>query len=152
MSKRVQIDLIKKKPIKIYKIIVRNDNHFDELCKFLKNNKDKQLQVIINGKTLKFNSLVDKKRFVTGLECATKVLTPLTKHLFENLQAQINKLKKENSILNTRLDIQNGIVKRRTDKMRMLDSLMSLRQEAYKDRVDELVSSLDILTNELEDK
>lgn len=149
MGERLKVNLIKQTPIKIFKTTIKYDHHLNDLCKFLKNNKDKKIKIIINEKSIKFNSLADKQKFVSGLMCGKESLSEHTKTLFKELSTEINKLKRENESLKNKINTHDNNILNKNNTIQKLRFLMSLRTEAYQDRIDELTSCLDILKDRL---
>ena len=91
----LKINLVQKKPHKVYKAEIQHDFQIKDLCKFLRNNKDKVVGIVINGKHTKFNSFAGRKRFAAGYEQASDFVFKYTKELFEEMQEEIDKLRAE---------------------------------------------------------
>jgi hypothetical protein len=146
----LNIQLVQKKPHKVFKIDVKSDHQVKELCKFLRQNKDKEVSIVINGKHTKFNSLAGKKRFAAGFNQGSDFVLWYAKKLFEEMQGEINSLKNELGKTTKELERQNGIVSDVVGRLRTNDIVTELRQAAYADYVSEINEDRAILKNRLD--
>jgi len=86
MSYDPKIQLIQDSPHKTYKINIESENHVKDLCQLLRNHKDRKLEIIINGRNFKFNSIAGKKRFIAGFQHAFNIIEPLLEKMFSELE------------------------------------------------------------------
>ena len=84
------IELIDEKPHKIFKAHISSDQHVRLLCKFLHEQKDRNLEIIINGKKFKFNSIIGRKCFSSGFEQAFSIVEPYMYNLIKDLENRLN--------------------------------------------------------------
>ena len=90
MSDNLQIKLVKKSPHRVFSADIKSDEHIQSLCKFLTRNKDKTLEIIINGKNHKFTSAVARKSFVAGFKSAMETMEPYLEKFFKELEGRLN--------------------------------------------------------------
>lgn len=138
----LDIKLIKKNPHKIYRANITEDHHIKEICKFLRNHNDKILEVILNNKSIKFDSMSSRKRFASGFQLASTIISKQTKDLYNNMQYQVsdiaNKWSKEKQ-----KRIEYG------DKLRLNSTVSKLRIETWKDNANEWEENCKVLEDQL---
>jgi hypothetical protein len=144
------IQLVQKKPHKVYKTEIEYDYQIDEVCKFLRHNKDKEVSIIINGKHTKFNSFAGKKRFAAGYSQGSDFVFKYAKQLFEEMQKEIDALEDELEETTEELDRQKNIASSASDRLRTNDTVKKLRQAAYADHVSEINEDRELLKNRLD--
>lgn len=146
---RLQIKLTKRKPHKIYTANIKAAEHIEQLCKFLRKHKDKVLEVVINGKSTKFNSAAGRKRFASGFEHAFNITD-------EHVRKYIDKIDSEVKALNNKVTSAQqkaARLKQELDETRQRyitrHTIMDIRTAAWKDRVAELEDDREILKEEI---
>lgn len=160
MSK-LKVKLLKEKPHKLYSANVTLDYHVRELCDFLYGHQDRVLEIIINGKKIKFNSIVSRKKFAQGFKEAGRIIFEHTKQFASESQGTINsltneitqlnkekvKLKEELYELRGRVSTHNTVSKLRT--LAWQDSEKEWREtcEVIKDRLDKVEPIIRMLRN-----
>lgn len=147
---RLNITLTKSKPHKIYKVNIEYDYHIKELCKFLRENEDREVGIIVNGKQTKFNSHAGKKRFASGYEQGSQFVFGHAKELFEEMQAKVNKAQAELKKYKQATDNDRAQAKAATDKLRINNAVRAIRRAAFADREAELNEDRAILKARLE--
>lgn len=135
--KNLNIDLIKQEPHKVYRANIEYDFHITSLCKFLRKQKDRKIELVLNGKSIKFNSIAGIKRFAAGFEQASKIIEQYTKEVFDSVNEQIEQAKRE-----AQQDIYN--------QYRIKKETMDIQTAAWKDRIAELEEDRKILKQELD--
>lgn len=138
----MKIELIKKKPSKKYSVKVEEYDHVDKLCKFLRNHEDKKLEVIINGKSVKFASMSERKRFAAGFQLASRIMFRHVEEFYHDIQTETDKLKAQ---LN---DEKNKNIEY-ADRLRTNQSVTKIRLEAWTDTIEELKDNCEILYDRL---
>ena len=139
--KKLQIKLTKKKPHKVYKTNIEADYHAFELCKFLRNHKDRVLEIVINDKRVKFDSIAGRKRFASGFETASKIIYEHVVDFATTTHAKINSLTSE-------LDAERKRISDKTD-YRVKHTVLNLRAAAWEDRVAELEEDRAVLKEQI---
>ena len=149
MSK-LKIKTLKDKPHKVYSTQIEIDYQMDELCKFLNNHKDKTLDIIINGKQHKFNSIASRKKFVEGFREANRIKAKQSRLFIEHSQESINKLtgeitqlKRERQLFDTQIENLKYI--NNTKKL-----VADIRVNAWQDKAQELSEICETLWQRLE--
>lgn len=149
-NKELNIKLVKSKPHKVYKINTTQSSHIKAICNFLKNNKDKEIEIIINGKKTKLNSIISKKRFAYGLEQGSLLIQDYSKTLFKNMQDNIDNLKNrvrelEESLKESKINEINA-----DNKVRAVNDLYKIRNDMYKNYISEIEQDRESLRKELD--
>ena len=146
----LQIKLTKHKPHKTYAVNMKVDEHIKQLCKFLRKHKDKKLEVIINGKGVKFDSVAGRKRFAAGFEHAFRVIEKYVKEYVDETRNEIR-------VLNSKITSAQQEATRLKQELRETNqkyitkcTVMDIRTAAWKDRVTELEDDREILKEEIE--
>lgn len=145
----MNIKLASSKPHKKY-IVEASGAQIKELCRFLRKQKEKQLELIFNGKSIKFNSVAGIKRYATGLEHGAKIVDDQVAIIWRehtqtisNLKSELGQAKKE---AKTAKDELNEATSRYMSKY----SLMKIRKAMWDDHVAELQDDRAILKEELD--
>jgi len=146
----LKIELVQSKPDKVYKIEVQYDHQIDDVCKFIRNNKDKNVSMVINGKHTKFNSFAGKKRFASGYSQGGDFVLGHTKELFKKTQRDTKDLKANLSQAKKELAKQTVIAVGASDKLRVNNTVKKLRQAAYADHVKEINDDRALLKERLD--
>jgi len=144
----LKISLVKDQP-KTYKIDVEFDYQLKDLYKFLRENSDREVCVIINGKPIKFNSIAGKKRFAAGYEQGSKFALGHAKKLFLKMRKENNKLSAELKELRGRTDDDRTQLRETQCKLRVNDTVRQLRQLAAADAQAELNEDRALLSGRL---
>jgi glutamate synthase domain-containing protein 3 len=145
----LKINLVQKKPHKVYKTEIEYDFQIDDLCKFLRQNKDRIVSIVINGKHTKFNSFAGKKRFAAGFNQGSDFVLGYTKQLFERMQEEISGLKNELISTADKLAKQREKNNDIIGKLRTKEVVTELRREAYLDHVNEINEDRELLKERL---
>lgn len=141
----INIKLLKKKPHKLYSIDLTSDAQIKVLCKFLRDQKDRKLEVKINGKNIKFDSIAGRKRFVAGFQSASKIINQSTHH------DQIKSQKKIQALNRNIKELEKQVLKEEEEKnkwigkVRVHQTVNKLRKEAWEDTINELQDNCEIL-------
>lgn len=146
----LEIKLVQTKPHKVFKADINEGHHIKDLCKFLRENKDREVGVVINGKHTKFNSHVGKKRFATGYEQGSDFIMQYAKELFEEMQAEINTLKAEAKKHKSEVEDAKAQAKDATERLRSNEATKQIRQKAFMDRESEINEDRVLLKSRLE--
>lgn len=144
-----KIKLIKKEPHKVYRIEVQH-NQIKEVCTFIRNNKDKEVSLIINGKHTKFNSFAGQKRFAAGFDQGSDFALKHTKKLFEEMQGKTNDLKNELTRVKRELKKQKVIATDTVYRLITNNTIKELRQATYTDHVTEIDEDRALLKDRLD--
>ena len=149
MSK-LNIKLLRDKPHKIYSVNVEIDYHVEELYKFLNKHKDRELEIVLNGKKIKFNSIASRKRFAQGFRESGRIIFGHARDFTAQSQKNINRLsneitqhKKEVATLQEESDILKG-------RVRTYRIVQQIRMLAYQDSTEEYREALEILKDRLD--
>jgi len=145
----LKVNLVQKKPHKVYKTEIEYDFQIDDLCKFLRHNKDRIVSIIINGKHTKFNTFSGKKRFAAGFDQGSDFVLGYAKKLFEEMQEKINVLENELASTKAELNKQKEVNYDIIGKLRTKDVVTKLRREAYLDHVNEINDDRTLLKERL---
>lgn len=162
---QLKTKLIREKPFKVYVINVEVDSHTEELCNFLREHKDKEIEIILNGHKIKFNSEISKKKFIEGFRSASKIIFKHIKEFANETQDNINKLTselektKQDKILlhNKNTDLTNELATNKVvQKLRTLaweDSIQEWKEvcEVLKTRLDKIEPVIDLIKNATSD-
>lgn len=149
MSDKLQIKQVKnKQPHKAFKADIEDGNHLYDLCKFLRKQKDKRIDIIIDGKRVAFNSIASRKKYAEGFERATDILVGQIKQFAEETFAKINSLTSELDKTKQELKKAKAEYKKTVDNYRVKSAVIDLRQAAWEDRVAELEEACQILSRE----
>lgn len=148
----LQIKLIKQKPYKVYTTNIEYDYQIKSLCKFLRKQKDRHLGIIINGRSIKFDSISGMKRFASGFESAFKVVEQHAKDLVKDFEEEILDLKKSLSEKESELNTIKDMIEVETQAFLTKSVTMDLRNEALKDYISELEDDRMILKEELDER
>jgi len=146
----LEINLVQKKPHKVYKTEIEYDFQIDDLCKFLRQNKDRVVSIVVNGKHTKFNSFAGKKRFAAGFSQGSDFVLGYAKQLFEEMQEEVNTLKNKLADAESKLGKQKETNFDLVGKLRTKEVVTKLRREAYLDHVNEINEDRELLKNRLE--
>jgi len=149
MNSRLQIKQVKnKQQHKAFRADIEDGSHLYDLCKFLKRQKDKRIDVIIDGKLVAFSSIASRKKYAEGFERASDILVGQVKEFavevkakIDSLTSELNKTKQE--LKKYKEDYQDSI-----EKYRVKSAVIDLRQAAWEDRVAELEEACQILSRE----
>lgn len=159
MSQDLQITLVKKEPHKVFKADIKAEDHIASLCKFLRDHKDKKIEVIINGKSFVFNSVSGRKRFAMGFQYAFQAITPFLEQSLDELEGRLNGALSERDKARAESKALVQRYNQATDRYRTKYTVMNLRTAAWKDMLAEqednckyLQEQVDILTKRLEKK
>lgn len=144
MSK-LSIKLIKKKPHKVYKADIESDSHTKDLCRFLRRHQDRTLQIILNGKSIKFDSIAGRKRFASGFEAASRIIYQHVKSFANDSHGKINALTSELNTAKKQYEQNNKAWLEAQEKYRVKSVVMDIREAAYKDQIAELEDNCEIL-------
>jgi hypothetical protein len=147
---KLQIKLTKHKPHKVYKAKVEVDEHIKQLCKFLRKHKDKKLEMVINGKSIKFDSVAGRKRFAAGFEHAFNIIEKHIKKYVDETRSEIRGLNDKVSSAQQEAMRFKEEAKETTRKFVTRHTVMDIRAAAWKDRVAELEDDRKILKAEIE--
>lgn len=142
----LKISLVQKEPHKIYKIDIKYDYQVNEVCRFIRDNKDKEVSIVINGKHTKFKSFAGKKRFASGFNQGSDFILKLfreTQRDTGNLKAELAQTKKE-------LEKQKVIAVGALDRLRTNNAVKVLRQAAFADHVGEINEDRTLLKDRLD--
>lgn len=158
---QLKIKLIKDAPFKVYAANIEIDSHIEELCNFLRNQKDKELEIILNGNRIKFGSEVGKKKFIEGFRSASKIIFRHMKEFADETQDNINKLTSElekikqdkAALSNKNSDLINEVATTKVvQKLRTLaweDSIQEWKEvcEILKSRLDKIEPIINLVKN-----
>lgn len=147
---RLKIELVQNKPHKTYKAEIEDDHHIEELCQFLRANKDREVGIVINGKHTKFNSHAGKKRFATGYEQGSGFIIDQAKELFKEMQTEMNQLKTELRKYKQEVDGAKSKAQDAAEKLRVNEAVKKLRQAAFADREAEINEDRALLKSRLD--
>jgi len=136
----MSIKLISKAPHKKYVASISNLQQVKKLCVLLRKQKDRQLEVVINGNSTKFNSIAGRKRFVSGFECAFKIALDKSDLI---LSARHNALQQEAQAAKHQL---NEMSKQYMAKY----AVMNIRKATWEDYIAELEDDRVILKTALD--
>lgn len=149
MSGKLQIKQVKnKQQHKAFKANIQDGTHLYDLCKFLKRQKDKKIDVIIDGKKVSFNSIASRKKFAEGFERASDILIGQVEEFAEEAFAKINNLTSELDKAKQEAKKYKEDYRKTVEKYRVKSTVIDLRQAAWEDRVAELEEACQILSKE----
>lgn len=133
----MNIKLTSKKPHKKYVAEILG-GHIKEICKFLRNQKDRQLEIVINGKSIKFNSIAGRKRFASGLELGAKIVDDQVALVWREHQSTIDSLRHELSQTKENLAAVDKELQEARRNYLTKYTVMEIRKAAWEDRISEL--------------
>lgn len=98
---KLKIKLISEKPKRVYATNIEKAFHLKDFLEFLKNTKEKKLDVVINGKLFTLATSAAKTKFIEGFALASDVVDSKPKKEEHNTSSvdELNKLKKANADL-----------------------------------------------------
>lgn len=134
----LQIKLVKKNPHKVFQAEVSADHHIKSLCKFLRKQKDRNLEIVINGKSFKFDSIAGRKRFASGFEQAFSIIEPHMAKFVKDLEDRLNKVLSERDKAKSEAKQNYQKYIDTVESYRVKHTVMDLRSAAWKDHVAEL--------------
>ena len=140
----MNIKLISQKPHKKYEIEV-SGGHIKELCEFLSNQKDRQLEITLNGKNIKFNSIAGRKRYASGLEQGAYIVDDQVAIIWREHLATIDGLKAELGKTKQELHEVKQELNETRQKYATKYTVMNLRKAAWEDYIAELEDDRAIL-------
>ena len=132
-NEKLKIDLVKKKPHKVYKIELKYGYQIKELCKFLRNNKDKIVSTVINGKHIKFSSVAGKKRFAEGYQQSTDFVFNHVSRIVKEAEEEIDALEEELEITEKIIEHNKEEAVKIREELRVNSVVKILRQAASAD-------------------
>lgn len=147
---QLQIKLSKHKPHKIYITNIEVDEHVKQLCKFLRKHKDKKLEIVINGKGIKFDSIAGRKKFAAGFEHSFRVIEKYTKEYVNGTNNSVRELNKKTTLARQENAKLKQELKETNQRYITRYTTMDIRTAAWKDRVAELEDDREILKIEIE--
>ncbi len=145
----MSIKLTKKQPHKTYSATIESEENISELCKFLKNHKDKVLGVTINGKHVKFDSVAGRKKFAAGFQLSAKVIGKRTEELCHEMQDEINELVENLNDLKLQIKKERDKNIEYHNRLVATDTVLRISKEAWEDTINEYKSNCDILQTKL---
>jgi len=145
----INIKLLKKKPHKLYSVDLTNEAEIKSLCKFLRNQKDRELEIKINGKNIKFDSIAGRKRFAAGFQSAGKIIGQGTHGTQIKSQKEVQALNKKVKVLEEQVLKEHEECISWIDKVRVHQTVNKLRKEAWEDTINELKENCEILSLKL---
>lgn len=146
----MKIKLTAKKPHKKYTIEFTGANEVKELCKFIRNQKDKQLEVMINGTSTKFNSVAGRKRFISGFQNAFKIASDQASRVTKSLNERCRILAKQVTIAQQEEKLAKYKLNEAAKKYMAKYAVMNLRKVVWEDHIAELEDDRTILKAQLD--
>lgn len=146
----MSIKLASKTPHKKYIADVADAKQVKELCAFLRNQKDRHLEVVINGKSTKFDSVAGLKRFASGFDQAFKLALNQSGSVVKVLTDRCNMLAKETTVLQHQMRFAKHDLNEAIKKYMGKYAVMKLRKLAWEDHIAELNDDRAILKEELD--
>lgn len=147
---KMDIKLVSKKPHKKYTVEITDASEVKELCKFLRTQKDKQLDVVINGTSTKFNSVAGRKMFVSGFQNAFRIASDQASRVAKMLNERCNTLAKQVAIAKQEAKLAKHELNDAAKKYMTRYTVMNLRKVVWEDHIAELEDDRVILKARLD--
>lgn len=150
MPDRLDIKKVADKPRKSFVTEIDLDSHIHDLCKFLRKQKDRNLEITINGKKVAFTSIAGMKKFAAGIEMALSIIEKYLLQYVDETKKEIVRWRSEVDYFHS---LNDGLKQEIRDlkKQRAVDEqVIKLRVLAWKDRIAELEDDRQTLRTELD--